>query len=101
MESGLENEANFHLYFGKHQAHISGDLSNAVIEAYIWEWETAAEAHARATDYGARHQKDLSLNSRKRTKLGDRVARPIKAPQSALDTDHQSRDIPEDTWNWQ
>ncbi|KAJ3884294.1 hypothetical protein GG344DRAFT_71454 [Lentinula edodes] len=106
--NGLENEANFHLYFGKHQAHISGDLSNAVIEAYIWEvlgsgsefleqqWETAAEAR-----YGARHQKDLSLNSHKRLKLGDRVARPIKAPQSALDIDHQTRDIHEDTWTWQ
>ncbi|KAJ3913722.1 hypothetical protein F5877DRAFT_71333 [Lentinula edodes] len=60
------------------------------------QWETAAEAR-----YGARHQKDLSLNSHKRLKLGDRVARPIKAPQSALDIDHQTRDIHEDTWTWQ
>lgn len=108
---GPENRTKFSLYFGdewrkakwnriviqnisssiidqKEQAHISGDLSKDIIEAYVWDlstqarnswrakkprpletgkrWETGAEALARAKDYEARREKDLRSNSRKR-----------------------------------
>ncbi|KAJ3933563.1 MAG: hypothetical protein NXY57DRAFT_891824, partial [Lentinula lateritia] len=131
---GPENRTKFSLYFGdewrkakwnriviqnisssiidqKEQAHISGDLSKDIIEAYVWDlstqarnswrakkprpletgkrWETGAEALARAKDYEARREKDLRSNSRKRNKFEERqdgVAKLIKASQSTVET---------------
>ncbi|KAH7876538.1 uncharacterized protein C8R40DRAFT_1042342, partial [Lentinula edodes] len=129
--SGPEGESEYRLYFGnewrkakwnhivvrniitlissqKEQAHIYGDLSSEVIEAYVWDlvaqarvswrarlprphvaesrWETPAEARTRAEEYESRREMELRVNSRKRSKYVERKDGVIKASASAFDT---------------
>ncbi|KAJ3911452.1 hypothetical protein F5877DRAFT_73170 [Lentinula edodes] len=79
-----ENETNFHFYFGDewrktkwnhlvvrymNQAHISGDLSNAVIEAYIWERDPTQFVAYRRFTYDETTKLGFGLSQRKRSAL--------------------------------